>query len=319
MGDTLERGALGIVAEEYKIVVRSVSNIWKSYLLSGEVKAKVKGRPKGRTAVQEADIQFIKFLKCSEPTMMMETIKDKLYQFSTVDGISLSTVSDIVRTDLNMTFKRVVDFHPNRYTPENMTYTQGYLDYMFTKDPERIKYMDESGFSKADANNKYGHAEKGLKAVSVNKFGAQQNHTLSLLIGLHGVCYAKIIQGASNTDEYVQFFTEACEAYTEDGLPALSPGDYIVVDNASIHRNEGEHILYNYFQPRDITFVFLPTYSPDFNPVELVFNKLKILLKKSEYTTIVAEDIKVAVLTAVQEITPLNCHHFYRATGTLNM
>ena len=316
---TLRYGILTKVAVKYKLQRHTVAAIWNKYLVSGCITPARKGNIKGRKVVTEADIDFIQFLKTENPSMLTKTVKENLYQFSTVDQISDSTISRIVRDDLNMTFKRLTDFAPNRFTDQNILYTQAYLDYMYQKDPSKIKYMDESGAKQIDANAKYGHATKGYKAVSVNKFMDKPNCTLSLLIGLDGVCFSKVINGASNTGEYLQYFAEATEAYTELGTPAISPGDIIVVDNASIHRHEAEVLLYNFYMQMGVEYIFLPTYSPDFNPAELAFSKIKKLLKRPEFHDIVAEDLKVAVLMAVSHITSNDCYGYFKCTNSLNM
>ena len=170
--------------------------------------------------------------------------------------ISLTTISIIVIHDLNMSFKRVTRYHHNRFSDYNMAYTQAFIDYIYNQDPYKLKFMDEAGVKKVHAHRIYGHATVGQKAVTISKYVDAQSHTLSLLLGLGGVCYSKIIPRASNTGEFVEFFREATDAYTLDGIQSLMPGDVIIVDNASIHHNEAERILYNYFNRMGITYVF---------------------------------------------------------------
>ena len=57
-------------------------------------------------------------------------------------------------------------------------------------------------------------------------------------------------------------------------IPEFGPGDTVVVDNAPIHRNEGQRLLTNWLQDLGIELVFLPTYSPELNPTEQCFNKM---------------------------------------------
>ena len=83
--------------------------------------------------MDEKDIEFIEFLKTEEPCMLRRTIKDNLLQYYNVTDVSLSTISRIVNEDLNMSFKRVTRYHHNRFTDQNMAYTQAFIDLFLVK------------------------------------------------------------------------------------------------------------------------------------------------------------------------------------------
>ncbi|XP_070554638.1 uncharacterized protein [Ptychodera flava] len=167
-----------------------------------------------------------------------------------------------------------------KYTPANIAYTEAYLDYMQTKNARTIKFMDESGVKVNTGQSKYGHSPCGQRCVELGRYAAGGNHSVSLLIGYDGVKFCDVIWGPSDTNNYLRFFTEAAEAYDSNGQPVLEPGDTVVVDNAPIHRNEGQRLLTNWLQDLGIELVFLPTYSPEFNPTEQCFNKLKAMLNR---------------------------------------
>jgi transposase len=133
------------------------------------------------------------------------------------------------------------------------------------------------------------------------------------LAGLGGH-FCTVIEGASNTHEYLQFFQEAIDAYTSDEIPVLRPGDIIVVDNVAFHHNEGERIMRPWLAEHGIQYTFTPHYSPDFNPVENCFGKLKEILKQSRYAQLLGESVEVAVLEAAQNITCGDILSFFRHT-----
>ena len=62
------------------------------------------------------------------------------------------------------------------------------------------------------------------------------------MLGLGGVCYSKLIPGASNTVEFIEMSREATDAFILNGVQSLMLGDIVIVDNASIHGNEAEHV-----------------------------------------------------------------------------
>ena len=68
-----------------------------------------------------------------------------------------------------------------------------------------------------------------------------------------------------------------------------------------------------------ISYVFLLTYIPDFNPVDRAFNKIKLLLKAPEYEDLVSADLHVAIQIAVSNISESDCKTFFKYTNIINM
>ena len=118
---------------------------------------------------------------------------------------------------------------------------------------------------------------------------------------------------------FVEFITQAMESFTRWGTPVLEPGDILVVDNATIHHNEAENIVGNFLKQHGIELVYLPPYSPQFNPCENAFNKVKIILKDEEYAELIRFDVKTAVLRCFMEVTAADCIGFYNHTGYLSV
>ena len=101
----------------------------------------------------------------------------------------------------------------------------------------RLKFFDESGFQLPGCCKPvYGHPRKGEIAVEVHRGQKTPNLTLNLLIGVSGVSYANILDGASNTDTFLIFFHEALHSTDNYGNPCLNPGDIVVEDKCAIHR-----------------------------------------------------------------------------------
>ena len=143
--------------------------------------------------------------------------------------------------------------------------------------------------------------------------------TLNLLVGLRGPLFYNFVDGSSTMAHYVQFFTDASHAYADDGLPVISPGDVIVVDNSPLHHNQAEVLLHNYFAPLGVQIIFMPRYSPDLSPAEPVFMQTKTLLKQSRFSQIIRENFKVAIGFSLQEVTASDMMQFYRQTGIFNV
>ena len=141
--------------------------------------------------------------------------------------------------------------------------------------------VDFSGFFLPDTlKRRYGHALKG-QPVEVSGKTRSPHLTLNLMIGLDGVAYANVVEGATDTDRYLNFFHKAANYVIDMGRHALFAGDIVIVDNCATHRNRGELILGRYLAIQGIQYAFLPTYSLDLNPVELCFRHVKTLMEGS--------------------------------------
>lgn len=92
--------------------------------------------------------------------------------------------------------------------------------------------------------------------------------------------------------------------------PVLSPGDIVIMDNLPAHRIAAAH---QEIEAAGAKLVFLPPYSPDFNPIELAFSKIKALLKRAAARTV--EDLWLAIREAIDAITPNDAAAFFKACG----
>ena len=263
-------------------------------------------------------------LKTERPSLTGREIRHQLLSNSVIqDGISLTTIHRAVRNDMHTeqkwTFKRLKGPPIDRFTDHNMRYTQAYLDYIYQQDPAKMLFFDESGFKHTDANRRYGHSEIGTPCVEINRMKDRANLTLNLLVGIDGVKYFNFVDGPSDMVYFMNFFFEANESVLDDGRPIIPPGSIIVADNAAIHHNQAERVLTRYFNPQGITLIFLPTYSPDFNPCENCFNKIKLVLKQAQYYDLVKDNLKLAVTLAIRKLCPSDLLEFFKGTETLNI
>ena len=176
---------------------------------------------------------------------------------------SIAAIGRVVRSQLStgMTWKKMIRPSAEKFIPENIEYCQMYVNFMNTLDPHRIKFFDETGVNVSDcANPKYGHSVKGTPCVAVMKNARTRNVTVNVLCGTSVVMYANTIDGDSNTVEFLSFFFEASQATQPNGNPVLEYGDYIVVDNAAIHRFEGGRVLADWLDSFGVTLIYLPFY-----------------------------------------------------------
>ena len=146
--------------------------------------------------------------------------------------------------------------------------------------------MDESGFKLPEVCNPlYGHAPIG--AIEVVRYHSRPNVTLHLLAGIGGVSHCKVTQGASDSATFMDFITECVHSVTEYGVTALKPHDILVIDNAPIHHSQTAQALRSWLEMQGIDVIFTLKYSPDMNPVEEYFSKIKTVIRQPTYGDIV--------------------------------
>jgi len=100
-------------------------------------------------------------------------------------------------------------------------------------------------------------------------------------------------------------------AYVEQVLgPTLSPGDIVVLDNLAAHKNASARAA---VEAAGATLRFLPPYSPDLNPIENAFAKLKAMLRKAAARTL--EQLWSAIAHIIDAFTPMECANYFAAAG----
>lgn len=122
-------------------------------------------------------------------------------------------------------------------------------------------------------------------------------------VRLDGSTACMTIDGATDTAVF--------QAYVRAVLcPSLRPGDIVVMDNLGPHKNEQTLAL---IAAAGASVRFLPAYSPDLNPIEMMWSKLKALLRAAEART--AEELQRAIAAALQRISAQDAGHWFAACG----
>ena len=144
-------------------------------------------------------------------------------------------------------------------------------------DPRRLVFIDET-WAKTNMTRTHGRCPKGQRLVAKVPHGHWKTLTFLAALRHDAITAPFVLDGPINGDWFL--------AYVEQVLaPTLKPGDVVVMDNLGSHkgkavrraiRKAGAHLL------------FLPPYSPDLNPIEQVFAKLKTLLRKAAERTVEA-------------------------------
>jgi transposase len=149
----------------------------------------------------------------------------------------------------------------------------------------------------------HGRSPRGERLRMAVPHGHRKTTTLVAGLRLDGMVAPMVLDGPINGDWF--------EAYVRHVLaPTLRPGDIVIMDNLSSHKRAAARDI---IEAAGARLRFLPPYSPDFNPIEMAFSKLKALLRKAAERTV--EGLLAAIGRLVDVFTPEECSNYFAAAG----
>jgi len=149
----------------------------------------------------------------------------------------------------------------------------------------------------------YGRALKGERCRAPVPHGHWKTTTFVGALRLSGITAPMTLDGAMNGAAFL--------AYVEQVLvPTLGPGDIVITDNLPAHKPD---VIRRAIEAAGAEFLFLPPYSPDFNPIEMAFSKIKAHLKKAAARTV--QSLWDAIRDAIDAITEQDAKNFFTACG----
>ena len=317
-------GAYSEIANTLKISPHTVTKVWKDFCHTHAIESKKRGGDFS-SKLTAGDLELIETLKAEKGSISLREIYGLLEDLGDVGGdISLSSISRAIRNKMpsgkKYSRKKISHIARERLTHDNVLYTQLFIDYLKSKDVRTVKFFDEAGIKVPDVGTRlYGHSPVGERCVEVIRKSESPNTTLNMLVSYEGVQFYNLVDGATNTVEFLNFFQEAAVAtFMQTLRPVLDVGDTIVMDNLAVHHYEGGEILEDFLFENGIELVFTPVYSPDLNPIEMCFNKVKTALNH-DLLELVHSNLKLASACAVESITEMDMHGFYRHTSYLDI
>jgi transposase len=169
-------------------------------------------------------------------------------------------------------------------------------------DPERLVFIDETGTS-TNMVRLRGRAPRGERLVSKVPHGHWQTTTFVAGLRTNALTAPCVIDGPMNGDAFL--------AYVEQILvPTLKPGDLVVMDNLSSHKLPA---IREAIEAAGARLLYLPPYSPDFNPIEQLFAKLKAALRKAAERSV--ESLWNRIATLLNIFPPDECANYFRNSG----
>nr|WP_258158480.1 IS630 family transposase [Rhizobium sp. TH2] len=186
--------------------------------------------------------------------------------------------------------------------PDILKRRHAWFDGQRDLDPAKLVFIDETGLSTKMARLR-GRAPRGERCRAGVPHGHWKTTTFTGALRLSGMTAPFVYDGAMNGNVFL--------AYVEQVLvPTLEPGDIVVMDNLPAHKAAG---VRDAIKAARASLLFLPPYSPDFNPSENAFAKLKAMMRAKAERTIAA--LWSAVGPIVELFTPAECANYFKAAG----
>lgn len=169
-------------------------------------------------------------------------------------------------------------------------------------DPDRLVFIDET-WTTTNMARLRGRCAKGRRLRSAVPHGHWKTTTFVAGLRLTGLMAPFVLDGPINRDAF--------QAYVDQVLvPELAPGDIVVMDNLSSHKGPA---VREAIEAAGARLLYLPPYSPDFNPIENAFAKLKALLRKAAERTV--ESLWTAIGRLLNAFEPHECANYFKAAG----
>jgi transposase len=167
---------------------------------------------------------------------------------------------------------------------------------------DKLVFIDESGAS-TDLQRLRGRSPRGQRCVASGPAGHWKTTTMIGAVRVDGPLACATLDGAVDADSFIAWITH-------DLCPQLRSGDVVVMDNLPAHKSVA---IAKTIDAVGARLIYLPPYSPDFNPIENLWSKVKEALRSAAARTI--ETLGQAITRAIASVTAADCRGFFQHAG----
>jgi transposase len=169
-------------------------------------------------------------------------------------------------------------------------------------DPGKLIFIDETGANTKMVRTR-GRAPRGQRLIGREPWGHWKTTTFTAGLRSDGLVAPFVLDGPMNGEAFLVYVEKIL-------VPALRPGDIAVMDNLAAHKVQGVRRL---IEAAGASLLYLPPYSPDLNPIEMAFSKLKTLLRGAAERSVEALWQRIGQL--LDAYSPEECANYFRHAG----
>jgi transposase len=272
-------------AEKFSVSENTVYLIKRQYALTGDVYPKKRKSTVARLITKDGEC-YLTALLSIEPDLTLEELCTH-YKEEFKKEVSITTMFNTLK-ELNYSFKKKTFVDPSKYTEESKKLTESYDKKLSEIKIEDRAYLDEIG-NYLNTTPTHGRAKKGYKVREKKSIHASKKANTIALLSEEGFI-AQYTYTTSLTENVFIFFLKY---YV---LPCLN-GRTLIMDNHPAHKTE---LVINFMKENNISYLFLPPYSPELNPIEEAFSKIKNIIKK--YKPRILDRLKEVIKIAFKSI-----------------
>lgn len=174
--------------------------------------------------------------------------------------------------------------------------------YQGRLDPRRLVFIDET-WAKTNMTRTHGRAPRGERLIAKVPHGKWRTLTFLAALRHDRIDAPCVLDGPINGESFLAYVRQFL-------LPTLTPGDVVIMDNLGSHKSQA---VRQAIRSVGAKLIFLPPYSPDLNPIEQVFAKLKTLLRKANERTVDATWMRIGSL--LDAFSPNECANYFVNSG----
>ena len=293
-GGLSARGA----AARFRVAPSTAIHWHRRWRETGSIEPDRQGQPPGSKL--DAHEAFILDLVAQTKDMTLAEIGEKLAAVARGSGVPVDDLALLRQARADA--QKKTGHASEQQRPDVLARRRLWFEGQAGLAPERLIFIDETGASTKMARLR-GWSRKGERCRASIPHGHWKTTTLTAGLRLSGLAAPMLLDGPMHG--------AAFKAYVEQVLvPELDPGDIVVMDNLPVHKVAG---IRQAIEAAGATLLYLPPYSPDCNPIEMAFAKLKALLRKAAARTV--DDLWDAIADAIDAFTSTECENYFAAAG----
>lgn len=293
------------IAQNLNIDTSTVYRTLRLFHNSGSVCKKVYPKDRSSRKLTSPIQLLILYVVTSRPGICLEEIKDEIEKVLFVN-ISVSTICNYL--------------HENGFTRQRLCTValqrDAFLRHQFTSDmsvysSDMLIFIDETGADRRNAIRKYGYSMRGRPMKNQALFTRGQRVSAIACISLAGLLDVKTVRGTTDGDIFYSFVELHLLPHLMP-FNGINPHSVVILDNCSIHHTP---FITRMIEDAGSLVHFLPPYSPDFNPIEEAFSKVKTNLRTVASDMGDIDDVECLLLGSFATITPKDCEGWISHSG----